>query len=335
MDSITHLVLGASLGEILAGERNGKKAMLIGAIAQSIPDIDFIGGLWMSPAQYFLAHRGFTHSFLFVALASLLFPLSLKYFRTDKSSYILWALFFAVQLTTHVLLDSLNAYGVGWFEPFSHQRISFDVLFVADPWYTIWLAIACVVLMILRSRSTLRIRWAIAGITFSSLYIVYAMSNKGIVEKQVENVYGQHNNSDVKFLSTPTPMNSWLWYVVIPSSNGYFIEYRSVFDRDLSVPRHYIAKNDALLDPFRNETEALQLTRLARGFYALEQHGDTVTFNNLRFGQVNGWENPAGSFIFHYNLGKSGNSLLTVQQGRFSGWSKKTVAEFVKRMEGN
>src|SRR2546421_671580 len=111
--------------------------MLIGAVAQNLPDIDIVSGLGMDFTNYFLAHRGFTHSFLFVVLAALLLPFIMNAFQSTKMQYLHWTIFFLIQLLTHVLLDSLNAYGVGWFEPFSHSRISFDLLFVADPFYTI------------------------------------------------------------------------------------------------------------------------------------------------------------------------------------------------------
>ena len=42
MVSITHIALGACMGEAFSGKQLGKKATLWGAIAQSIPDIDFI-----------------------------------------------------------------------------------------------------------------------------------------------------------------------------------------------------------------------------------------------------------------------------------------------------
>ncbi|HZE85535.1 MAG TPA: metal-dependent hydrolase, partial [Puia sp.] len=68
MDSLTHIVLGAIIGEAVAGRRLGKKAMLLGAVAQSIPDIDFVASSWLDTSRDVLAHRGITHSFLFVAL---------------------------------------------------------------------------------------------------------------------------------------------------------------------------------------------------------------------------------------------------------------------------
>ena len=71
MDSITHIALGACMGEAFAGKKLGKKAMLWGALAQSIPDIDFVASFWMDTSSNLLAHRGFTHSFLFCVIAAL------------------------------------------------------------------------------------------------------------------------------------------------------------------------------------------------------------------------------------------------------------------------
>jgi inner membrane protein len=70
MDSLTHIVAGACIGEIALGKKIGRKAMLWGALAQSIPDIDFVAGLWMDTAHELVVHRGFTHSFLFAGIAS-------------------------------------------------------------------------------------------------------------------------------------------------------------------------------------------------------------------------------------------------------------------------
>ena len=42
MDSITHIALGACMGEAFLDRKLGKKAMLWGALAQSIPDITSI-----------------------------------------------------------------------------------------------------------------------------------------------------------------------------------------------------------------------------------------------------------------------------------------------------
>ena len=68
MDSITHIALGACIGDLFVGGKVGRKAMLWGALAQSFPDIDFVTAFYMGTTDELLAHRGFTHSLLFAAL---------------------------------------------------------------------------------------------------------------------------------------------------------------------------------------------------------------------------------------------------------------------------
>ena len=72
MDSVTHIVVGACLGELLLPSSLGKKKLWIGALAQSFPDIDIIGSLWLTPTEDLLFHRSITHSLLFAFLSAFL-----------------------------------------------------------------------------------------------------------------------------------------------------------------------------------------------------------------------------------------------------------------------
>ena len=60
MDSITHIALGGLLGEAIVGKKLGKRALVWGAIAQSIPDIDFLAAFFVDASHNLRAHRGFT-----------------------------------------------------------------------------------------------------------------------------------------------------------------------------------------------------------------------------------------------------------------------------------
>ena len=46
------------MGEAFAGRTVGRKAMMWGICAQSIPDIDFIASTWLDTPSSLLAHRG-------------------------------------------------------------------------------------------------------------------------------------------------------------------------------------------------------------------------------------------------------------------------------------
>lgn len=125
--------------------------MFLGAVAQNVPDIDFVASIWTTTSENLLAHRGFTHSILFTLLITpLLALLAERWHRPHDISLKKWMLFFGVQAFIHLLLDGMNMYGVGWFEPFSHHRVSYNWIYVADPFYSAWLGIAFVVLLILK-----------------------------------------------------------------------------------------------------------------------------------------------------------------------------------------
>ena len=85
MDSLTQIVLGASMGEAVAGRKIGNRAMLWGAIAGTIPDLDVFGGLFGMSAEDNLAfHRGISHSIFFSILAPLLLALYTHWYYKNK-----------------------------------------------------------------------------------------------------------------------------------------------------------------------------------------------------------------------------------------------------------
>lgn len=72
MDSLTQIVLGAAVGEVTLGRKIGNRAMVWGAVAGTIPDLDvFVGKLLYSPTGALAFHRGITHSIFFAVFFSL------------------------------------------------------------------------------------------------------------------------------------------------------------------------------------------------------------------------------------------------------------------------
>lgn len=65
MDSLTQIVLGAAVGEAVLGRKVGNRAMLYGAIAGTIPDLDILSSYFTDTVTALEIHRGFTHSILF------------------------------------------------------------------------------------------------------------------------------------------------------------------------------------------------------------------------------------------------------------------------------
>ncbi len=336
MDSITHIALGACMGEAFLDKKLGKKAMIWGALAQSIPDIDFVASFWMNTSSNLLAHRGFTHSFLFVVIISVFCALiAERWHRPHNITFRKWFQFFGGVIFFHVFIDAFNNYGVGWFEPFSHKRISFNAIYVADAFFSIWPAIAVVMLIISKYGHKQRKKWWTMGLGMSSLYLLYCLFNKTMINRDVKHILAKQDIQYTRYFTTPTTLQNWLWYVVAGNDSGYHIGYRSVFDSKKQIDFEYFPRNDFLLDSVE-DTEALQkLKRFSQEFYTAEKWNDTLVFNDLRFGQIMGWQNPRNNFVFHYFLRDSTDNTLVVQRGRFSGWNKDALNSLLKRIEGN
>ncbi|GAO41262.1 metal-dependent hydrolase [Flavihumibacter petaseus] len=334
MDSVTHIVLGACIGELIAGKQLGKKALLWGAVAQSFPDIDVVAAAWMDLPSELLAHRGFTHSFLFVILFSPVFAWLLHVaYRKLPVTYFRMLLLIGVEMLVHIFLDSFNNYGTGWLEPFSHRRFSWNTIYVADPFLTIAPLVGGILLLMLPLTATRRKRIAAWGCVLPALYLGYALLNKAVIDRAVREEVITGLPAGSRYFTTPAPLNTWLWFVVAGNDSGYYTGYRSVFDRD-KITLHYFPSQREWLRPYADRRDVQQLIRFSQEFYTVEKYTDSLVFNDLRFGQVTGWKEGTNPFVFHYFLDDIAANDLVVQRGRLAGWNREVFRSLLRRIKG-
>ena len=246
-----------------------------------------------------------------------------------------WMFFLGIELSVHLILDSLNNYGVGWFEPFSHIRIAFNVIYVADPFYSVWIGIGFLALLILSTEASVRRTWTSATLIISSLYLVYALFNKFSIERDTRISMKANGVSTTRLLTTPTPLNNWLWFIAAEADSGYYVAYRSVFDLNDSIEFVYFPRQEYLLNELKDKEDLNKLLRFSQGYYTVQKYQDALLFNDLRFGQIAGWSDPNALFAFHYDLYHPDANLFVVQQGRFSNWNRETVEILIERIRGN
>jgi len=73
MDSLTQITLGAAVGEVVLGKKVGNRAMMWGAVAGTIPDLDVLSNLFVDDIQALAIHRGFSHSIVFAIITAPIF----------------------------------------------------------------------------------------------------------------------------------------------------------------------------------------------------------------------------------------------------------------------
>ena len=177
--------------------------------------------------------------------------------------------------------------------------------------------------------------WWASALLLSSIYLLYCISNKLRIDQQVRTALQDKQLPTGNYFTTPTALNNWLWYIVAADTNGYHIGYRSVFDKQKETSFHFFPKNEGWLDEVRNQHDLVRLKKFSKGFYTVERWGDTLVFNDLRFGQITGWHDPRGKFVFHYFLQQPKANDMVVQRGRFKGWNKETLKSLMERIKGN
>jgi inner membrane protein len=317
----------------MMGRTLGKKAILAGAIAQWLPDADVLASLWLEPAPNLLAHRGITHSLFFVILVSILSGLIVLFNRkTSGPNAARWWLFLLVQTGSHVFLDLFNNYGVGLWEPFHHDRFSFNALYVADPFFTIGPLTGFLVLLFSK-KITGRAAWWKAALILPLLYLSLSLVNKWKVNQDLKQAIPAQNVAGQSFISTPSPFNNLLWYFIVKTDSGFYTGYRSVFDNSKRLYMVYTPRYEHLLENAVDEKEVELLKRFSQGYFTAEYWGDTLVMNDLRFGKIIGWQKPGENFVFHYFLAPDGASnKLVVQRGRLAKWNHETLPALARKI---
>lgn len=300
-----------------------------------LPDIDGIATAWLDHPSALLAHRGFTHSVLFVFLFAFLSSVAYNFFLRERTfSQRTVFLFVLLEMFLHIFMDGFNAYGTAWFEPFSHYRVAFHALYLTDPLFTAWPVIALIFLIIHWNKKAYDLQnIARKGILLSAAYLFLSLLFKESVEAAVRRTLRADKITAVDFTTTPTPFNSMLWYVMVRNGKGYYIGYRSVWDGSAGIRWKYHPLQKELEVYAADKEELDQLLRFAAGYHTFSRSGDTVHVNVLRFGQACGWHDANAPFVFRYPLNKE-SSRTQLQEGRLEGWSGPSVRSLFYQMFG-
>jgi len=136
------------------------------------------------------------------------------------------------------------------------------------------------------------------------------------------------------YFATPTLFNNLLWNVVAQDSNGFYVGYYSIFDGSRKVSLNYVPKNLLLLGSWAYHRDVKKLMIFSKGYYCVTESEGKRWFNDLRFGQVGGWENVNAKFAFAFDLSEDADNTLVVQKGRIEGSSRHMIESMWKRIKG-
>ncbi|KTD47055.1 integral membrane protein [Legionella rubrilucens] len=218
MDPITQGALGAACAQMFFGRYSRHIPWQVGALAAMTADLDILFGSRSDPLRIELWHRHFTHSLAFIpagALLSILLLMLFSYYRHH------WRLVIAVSLVayaTHGLLDACTSYGTVLLWPFSLRRISWDIVSIIDPWFTVPLILGTAWSVIHQQPQAVRL-----GLAAAALFLVFNSVQHQRAIHLVQDYAKTHHLNLTRLRAMPELASSTRWRIIAKEPPCLFI----------------------------------------------------------------------------------------------------------------
>ena len=332
MDSLTQIVLGAAVGELTLGKKVGNKAMLYGAIAGTIPDLDVLSSHFTDTTRALELHRGFTHSIIFsMVFAPLCAWIVTRYdaYKDIKG----WGWLFFWAFFTHPLLDAHTTWGTQLFWPLD-IRLAFKTIFVIDPLYTLPFLVFLILAMVRKRTNPKRRLYNNLGLIISSSYLLLTFLLKFVATSKFEEALKAQQIDYSELDTRPSPLNTILWSANVDTKEAYLLGDYSFFDTQ-PIQFKAFSKDHHLLGELAQNERIQRMIHISKGWYIITEENGTLYFNDLRFGML-GMASDAKNFVFKYAITQNDQGEVTLTEVEKSPRDgKKLLDELWTRIKGN
>ena len=279
MDPLTQGALGAALPQSTwaAWTRHSKYQVAIagalGLAGGMAADLDVFIRSDTDPLLFLTYHRQFTHSLLFMPVGGFIVASVLHVCLGNR-----WRLRFLQTLLictlgflTHALLDSATSYGTMLFWPFSQARISWSIISIVDPLFTVPLAVLTVIAA-LRGNPWL----ARLGLFWGLLYLGMGWMQHQSARSMAEDLAALRGHTPIRFEIKPSFGNIVVWKSVYEADGRFYVDaFRAgispkIFEGS-SVAKLAPSRDVVWLDPDSQQaTDVQRFIRFSDGFVAID-----------------------------------------------------------------
>lgn len=223
MDPVTHGLAGAVIARAGFSKGLEKWGPVTGILVALSPDADFI--LRLFGEEIFLRyHRGVTHSLILLPVFS--FFLALFFRRISKlNRFFYFYLLCFFSLLSHILLDLMTSFGTMALVPLSDQRLSWDIVFIVDPYFTGILLIPFLLTYLFKRYKrelgvfSLSILIPYTGLLISNHHHALSMAYKSIEEKGLQ---------PRQVSALPQPLSPFKWVLLIDTGDTLYQSFVSL-----------------------------------------------------------------------------------------------------------
>ncbi len=302
MDIVTQGVLGAAVGHAVMGRKLGVKAMGLGFVGGILPDLDVFLVSDTSSLDYWLYHRGITHSLFFGPVIGL--PLAwlsgaiAKARSAEPPSFGRWYAFWLLVLLTHPLLDLATHWGTAFLMPFTEARYGVPAIAVIDPVYTLLLLAVLVAALVKGARTASARHLVLLGLSLTTLYVGMGWGQNLKAERLAEADLATSAREVDAVHAYTTLFSPWLRRLVAVTPDAHLVGFVSTLKPQpidwREIPRDPGA--EALAAAMSDSRAAEIYTNFANGPLHAERQphagnpegGQELRLYDMRFGFPNG-----------------------------------------------
>jgi inner membrane protein len=232
MDPVTHGLLGMAAAVCVAPRELRRQAAVAGFLAGEFPDLDVLLRSDTDPLFGLAMHRHFTHSLVMVPVIGVMMAwivIAWQRWRGHATAVKPLVIAASVAAFSHALCDVWTSYGTRWFWPFSQQRVSWDLISVIDPLFTLPILPLVVMGIVKRSRVLM-----LAALGWSALYLsTCAWQNHRVME--AARAVADRRGHEVKRITVkPSFANIVVWRALYEADgHAYVLCFRAVGEPQL------------------------------------------------------------------------------------------------------
>ena len=221
MDPVTQGAIGAVLPQSVVKKSNLVFGGIFGFIAGMAPDLDVLIRSDTDPLLFLEYHRQFTHSLIFIPIGGLVCGVIL-YWLIGKWIGLTWkqSIFFcALGYGTHALLDACTSYGTMLFWPFSEERISWNIISIIDPIFTLPTLCLLVIAGVKKKKG-----YAQLALVWTFLYSSLGLIQRDNAIEMGKAIAKNRNHKFVRIEAKPSFANILVWKVIYETSEQFYID---------------------------------------------------------------------------------------------------------------
>lgn len=251
MDPITHMLTGSIITQNIGKKDFLRQATFIGILSAAAPDLDFFVHSKLNPLLNLEVHRSFTHSFAFIPIGGLI--MTLFFLLLFKAWRPRWKEVFGlstVAYATHSLLDACTSYGTQLFWPFSSDRVSWDILPIVEPIFTLILFLSVLATYVMLPKTNTENKKFVSksiahyGLAIACIYIAFAtFQHSRAISTQKELSLSRHHLQTTQNRVLPRFATLSRWDSLYVYKNRVFLDtintplfQKSSIDENFSTP---------------------------------------------------------------------------------------------------